>query len=299
MSNPGRRSSDPQQGVNGVRDRLVSMLLLAALLHGLIILGVSFAPLVAQPGTDAGLEVLLVSDELPEARENDSATYLSQRTQTGSGNTQERLAARIPGAPPSGGATIPPAPVGDAQPDEELLATTGASARTTYRVLPLAEEAPVAKPTPELPLLLGEGQAQPDQRPDADRELLLRGARRDELYVTADTRAASLAPYLDSWKRRVERVGSLNFPSAAQRQGLKGNPVVEVTINSDGRLAASGIRHSSGYAEIDAASLEILRMASPFEPFPAELASEYKVLHFAYEWQFVGGKLLQGRVAVP
>ncbi|HEV7632318.1 MAG TPA: TonB family protein [Steroidobacteraceae bacterium] len=297
MNNPGRRSSDSQQAVSSVRDRLISMLLLAALLHGLVILGVSFAPLVTTPGTDAGLEVLLVSDELPESRQNDSATYLSQRTQTGSGNTEERVAARIPGAPPAGGPPTPP-PAGAAQTDDELLASTGASSRVVYRAQPLAAEQPT-QPAPELPLLLGEGEARPDPRPDADRELLLRGARRDELYVTADTRAAGLAPYLDSWKRHVERIGSLNFPSAAQRQGLKGNPVVEVTISSDGRLAASGIRRSSGYAEIDAASLDILRLASPFEPFPAELAREYKVLHFAYEWQFVGGKLLRGRVAVP
>ena len=33
------------------------------------------------------MEVLLVTDDLPEARRNDQATYLAQRTQIGSGNT--------------------------------------------------------------------------------------------------------------------------------------------------------------------------------------------------------------------
>ena len=38
--------------------------------------------------------MLLVSDELPEADKNDTATYLAQRTQTGSGNTRKAVAPR-------------------------------------------------------------------------------------------------------------------------------------------------------------------------------------------------------------
>jgi protein TonB len=299
MDHPARRSSDRQPGLASVRDRLVTMLLLAGLLHGLVILGVTFAPLAQHASGDLGLEVLLVSDELPEARENKDATYLSQRTQTGSGNTQERVAARIPGAAPAGNPVPPQSPADTAAPQDAWLSTSGPSSRYTYQAPGAATAQQRAAVAAELPLLLGNGQAAPDQRPDADADLALRGPHRDELYVTADTRAASLAPYLDSWKRRVERVGSLNFPSAAQRHGLKGSPVVEVTVGSDGRLVAAGIRRSSGYGEIDSAALDILRLASPFEAFPAELASEYKVLHFAYEWQFVGGRLAQGRVSVP
>ena len=79
------------------RDRLTSMAVLAALLHGLIILGITFAPPpMSDSGTDHGIEVLLVSDELPEETSNDAAVYLSQRTQTGSGNTGERLPAQVP-----------------------------------------------------------------------------------------------------------------------------------------------------------------------------------------------------------
>lgn len=291
MNHPTRRRSDTQAGPGSPRDRLVTMLLLAALLHGIVILGVSFGPLAGSSSGDAGMEVLLVSDELPEARQNDSATYLSQRTQTGSGNTQERTAARIPGAAEAGGPAEAPRPVAAQAAEELLLSSTASNTRITYQTH--------SEPAPELPLLLGQGQAQASQSAAADPDLALRGPQRDELSVSADTRTSSLAPYLDSWKRRVERIGSLNFPSAAQRQGLKGDPVVEVVIGSDGRLQSAGIRRSSGHAEIDAAALEILRLASPFEPFPAELASEYKVLRFAYEWQFVGGKLARGSVSVP
>ena len=43
----------------------------------------------------------------------------------------------------------------------------------------------------------------------------------------------------------------------------------------------------------------ILRLASPFDPFPPELARDYRVLRFAYEWQFVGGRLADTAISVP
>ena len=49
------------------------------------------------------------------------------------------------------------------------------------------------------------------------------------------------------------------------------------------------IRRTSGSPELDQAALEILKLASPFDPFPPELAAKYRVLRFAYEWQFSGG----------
>jgi len=32
-------------------------------------------------------------------------------------------------------------------------------------------------------------------------------------------------------------------------------------------------------------------IAAPFEPFPSALRERYPVLRFAYEWQFIDGKL--------
>jgi periplasmic protein TonB len=274
------------------RDRLTTMLVLAALLHGMVILGVSFtAPDAGKGPVDRGMEVLLVSDELPEARQNPTATYLSQRTQTGSGNTQERLAARLPSQsrPQSAPARAQAAAATD---PEEILASNAATGGTPIQILPVppelgGEEAPPGAADPTAPQRAG------------DDELVLRGLTRDELYLAADTRASRLAPYLDAWRRRVERVGTLNYPSAAQRQGLKGNPVIEVTLQRDGRLRSARIQKSSGRAEIDASALDILRLASPFDPFPPELARDYRTLRFAYEWRFEGRGAATGAVTVP
>ncbi|TLY63441.1 MAG: TonB family protein [Gammaproteobacteria bacterium] len=128
--------------------------------------------------------------------------------------------------------------------------------------------------------------------------LTLRGPKRDELWVTPDTRAATLAPYLDAWRRKVERVGTINYPTVARHLGVKASPVVEVGIAANGVLEKVVIRRTSGYPELDQAALAILKLASPFDPFPPELAHEYRVLRFAYEWQFVDGRVETGGVSV-
>jgi hypothetical protein len=45
--------------------------------------------------------------------------------------------------------------------------------------------------------------------------------------------------------------------------------------------------------------MDILKLATPFEAFPEELAARHDVLRFAYEWQFVGGRLAGSAVEVP
>jgi protein TonB len=51
------------------------------------------------------------------------------------------------------------------------------------------------------------------------------------------------------------------------------------------------VRRSSGHRELDAAAIDIVRLAAPFDPFPAAMRERYPVLRFAYEWQFLNGRL--------
>ena len=88
---------------------------------------------------------------------------------------------------------------------------------------------------------------------------------------------------------KVERIGTLNFPSIARRQRNSGTPVIAVTIDSNGRLARAQIRKTSGHRELDDAALRILKLAAPFDPFPAELNATHDQIRIAYEWQFLGG----------
>ena len=46
------------------------------------------------------------------------------------------------------------------------------------------------------------------------------------------------------------------------------------------------MRRSSGSASSTRPRSDILKLASPFDPFPTEMRERYRVLRFAYEWQF-------------
>jgi protein TonB len=278
-----------REGKAPVRDRLLVMLFLAALAHGLIILGLTFNSSLGDKGGAPGLEVLLVSDEVPEADRNDSATYLAQRTQLGSGNTQDAVAPRnrassVP-IPQQDGVTDGNAlaPKGDVSgtDDERVLTTTGWSSHVQY----LADEGSTGHSN-DRPLLLDQQVSEQPGPEDDQGPAELRGPKRDELWTTPDTKAAELAPYLDAWRHKVEHIGTIHFPAAARSAGPKSNPVIEVGILADGSLDKAEIRRSSGSNELDNAALQTLKLAAPFDPFPPDLARQHRVLRFVYEWQW-------------
>jgi periplasmic protein TonB len=292
-----------REGVAPVRDRLMTMVFLAGVLHAMVILGLTFEAAIASGDGAPGLEVLLVSDELPESESNPTATYLAQRTQIGSGNTDESV-------PPRNRASELPVPSHDGTPDGQSLAAEGdrpaGSAEpvlaTSARQIDIVQLSTAGESGTDQadPLLLDQELTQQPGPEDEAGPARLRGPKRDELWITPDARVASLAPYLDAWRRKVERIGTLNYPTAVRHQPVETSPVLEVAITSDGRLETALVRRSSGRPELDQAALAILKLASPFDPFPSELAAEYRVLRFAYEWQFVEGRIGAGGVsAVP
>jgi protein TonB len=280
-------------GLPPANDRMLTTCFLAALFHGIVILGVTFSP----PGSKAGdgapaLEVVLVNDQAPSVAKNPNAQYLSERTQKGTGNTLKRERTLIPksslmpverlGLP--SGAGLAALQAGTDAGDEELVATHMPAQKILYFASPTA-----AKESSQLPLLL---EKRPDlaMTPNSDGvELRMRGEARQQLWIAADTRESDVAVYLDSWRRKIERVGTMNFPDVARRQKLSGTPVIEVTIGADGKLLATVIRRSSGHAEIDEAAMRILKLAAPFDPFPGELSAKHDEIRIAYEWQFLGG----------
>jgi protein TonB len=268
---------------------------LAAVFHGIIILGVTFSSTSRDAaGPDApALEVVLVNEQAERAAKNPDARYLAQRTQLGSGNMVNEGRTLIPrssraaidqiGTPDGEGlASLHP---GDGAGEEELLSSRAASVRILYFAAPTEDRA-----VAQIPELL-------EKRPDLGLtpndegiELRMRGEAKNQLWVSADTRESDVAVYLDGWRRKIEHVGTLNFPDAARRSKLSGTPVIEVTIGADGRLLQTVVRRSSGHAEIDEAAIRILKLAAPYDPFPGALGAKHDQIRIAYEWQFLGGE---------
>lgn len=275
------------EGRAPVRERLTAMLFMAGIAHAILILGLTFSIGDRAPAAP-GMEVLLVSDELPTASRNDRAAYLAQRTQIGAGNTHTLAT----GSPDARHPTRPAPTAASSRGAEEPALSTLAPSPVIRWLGETGQNAVQATPAEPGDVAAAERSGRGDAA-----ELVLRGDPRTGQWISPDTRASRLAPYLDAWRRKVERVGTLNFPSAARRADLSGSPVIEVALGSDGALISATIRRSSGHAEIDQAALEILRLASPFEPFPADLARDYGALRFAYQWEFFGGQLERGSVS--
>lgn len=297
------RALQLREGLPQSRDRLTTTVFMAALVHGVIIVGVTFGS-VGKPQEGApGLEVLLVSDDVPEARSNENATYLAQRTQLGSGNVKIPADAHSPRAAAehlaNNGRVDGNQLVDDAG---ALMATADGRVLTTSTPMPeILYFAPPASLTDraEVPVL-AEGNSEHDKLGvDDAEEQKVRGPQRDELWVTPDTREALVAPYLVSWRTKIERLGTMNFPQAAWRAPGTRNPDVEVVILADGTLESARIIHSSGSAKLDQAAVDILKLASPFDPFPKDLADRYRLLRFTYGWEFAGGAARRGTVTAP
>jgi periplasmic protein TonB len=290
-----------RSGLPPASDRMLTTCFLAALVHGIVILGVTFSSTRSSADNEAagGLEVVLVDDRAPSAATNPNARYLSERTQRGSGNILNRERSLIPksslmsvdrpGIPSGDGLAEQQA--GTDTGEEELVATHSPSQKILYFATSSA-----AKDASQLPLLL---EKRPDlaMTPNDDGiELRMRGDAKHELWIAADTRESDVAVYLDSWRRKIERVGTMNFPDVARRETMSGTPVIEVTIGADGKLLQTVVRRSSGHAEIDEAAVRILKLAAPFDPFPSELTAKHDEIRIAYEWQFLGGAAQGGSV---
>jgi protein TonB len=294
------RALQLREGAPPTRDRLTTTLFMAALVHGVIIVGVTFGGGATRSGAPPGLEVIIVSEDVPEARRNETAAYLAQRTQLGSGNLTDpheanalRAAAELARHDGRVDGTTFEDDAG------ALLSTADGRVLTTNAPMPeilyFAPPASLAQMT-EVPVLT-EGNNERDKHGVDDQEdQRVRGPERDELWVTPDTRESLVAPYLVSWRTKIERLGTMNFPQAAWRAPGARNPDIEVVILSDGTLKSANIVRSSGSAKLDQAAVDILKLASPFDPFPKELADKYRLLRFTYGYQFAGGRTARGTV---
>lgn len=271
-------------------DRLPAMLFLAALIHGILIIGITFNPYTLDDLSNAiSLEVTIVADPDQAIDRPDEAEYLAQASQLGGGNTTEELRATAP--------LQSPAPIDNlgSQDGESLIDATMHDQAADQVLTSQSDQEPQVvdslrdEPRPEestaIALEAGAQESLPLPR-DETATLLIHDDDPRQLVISADTRESVVAAYLDNWKRRIEAVGDEYFPELGELPDLTGSPTLEVSIESSGQLAEVIIRVSSGSTVLDQAALDILRRASPFEPFPPEVKADYDRLRFAYKWVF-------------
>lgn len=266
------------------------MLFLAALIHGILIIGVTFNPYILDEFSDAiSLDVTIVADPDQSIDRPDEAEYLAQASQLGGGNTADDASPSAPlqSASPidnlgnEDGRSLQETTAHEVSADQVLM-TENEQARDVPDQL---REEPQPQDSTAIALERGSEQSLPLPQ-EADASMLIHDDDPSQLVISVDTRESVVAGYLDAWKRRIEAVGDQYFAEIGKTEALTGSPILEVKIEASGHLSAVEVRRSSGSRVVDQAALDIIRRASPYDPLPDEWLVDHERVAFAYTFVF-------------
>jgi protein TonB len=277
------------------RERFGFTVFLSACAHAIVILGVGFTYL-EEISSEPALEITMAQYR-SEITPTD-ADFLAQENQTGSGNLDEKAA---PSSPFESDfydeliqevQPVPQAPeiVNDVDTQDTAVISSFQDEEQVWQQLDDVEDEGIIseRSTPEeLSLAIASLQAQLDLRRQSY-------AKRPRKYTISSpsTKKSHDALYLDKWRRRIEAVGNINYPDEARQQQLYGSLRMLVSLLPDGEVDNIRILQSSGHSILDQAAIEIVRLAAPFEPFPAELRAEADILDIIRTWRFHEGNAL-------
>jgi len=271
-------------------DRFAFALFLAGAFHALVIFGVSFT---APEGRRAPptLEVTLAQHHTAQAPED--ADYLAQHNQQASGTaeTPKELSSNRR-------AEIADTVIRDVNPLPQQQAARPAQQRR--QLVTTIGDSP--QQAPELPAedkLSDEKRGDaPSDLPPSNPEIASLQARLDKIRQTiaqrprvrrltsVATRASADAAYLHDWRQKVEVVGNDNFPEEALQRQITGSLRMMVRLLPSGAVEKVVILESSGEPILDDAAQQIVRLAAPFAPFPAEIRKEADRLEIIRTWRF-------------
>lgn len=103
--------------------------------------------------------------------------------------------------------------------------------------------------------------------------------RPKKTFISPSTQEAGYAMYYKAMQKRVEEIGTLNFPQVDGRK-LYGELILEIPIFQDGNVYVKDggvtVKKSSGNPALDKAALAIVRRSAPFGRFPPNMLSSDK-----------------------
>ena len=276
-------------------DRLGFTLLIALALHLVLILGVSFQ--LPKPSLlSKSLEITLATfDSQKKPKEAD---YLAQHNQQGSGTLDHKAIPKTTEVAPFQDSQInkitpPSTPEQSAKqaPSKAALATKAPRPIQTSIKHENAKPLNEPQPAPSFDASqLSSEIASLEAQLDTDRQLY---AKRPKIHrlTAASTMRDKGAWYKEEWRKKIERIGNLNYPDEARRQRIYGSLRLMVSINRDGTLYEVQLLESSGQAVLDEAAKRIVRLAAPFAPFSGDLA-DIDRLEIIRTWRFERGDRL-------
>jgi protein TonB len=111
-------------------------------------------------------------------------------------------------------------------------------------------------------------------------------------FLGARAKTAEDALYLEAWRQKVERIGNMNYPTAASAQKLYGTLRLTVSIRADGSVEDITIDKSSGSNLLDEAAINIVNLAAPYAKFSDEMKKTTDILGITRTWTFTNDDAL-------
>lgn len=272
---------------------------LALAIHAVIILGVTFdIEDLKDPGTLTNMEITLVHNKTEE--EPKTADYLAQANQLGGGNMEDKVRPSSPfsnplptldkGFAPQSRDEISPPKVEDKPTQQELL--TADKAERKIQSQKEHEKLPIKAQTLNAAQLFERSREIAQISAEINRLKQTYQKNPEHTYINgANARQHRFASYLDAWRAKVERIGNINYPSAAIHKHITGDLLLDVAIKPNGDLYSIKVLRSSGYPVLDNAARRIVRLAAPFPPLTKEILQDTRVLHIPRVWRFKNNKL--------
>ncbi|MDR1890380.1 MAG: energy transducer TonB [Zoogloeaceae bacterium] len=113
-------------------------------------------------------------------------------------------------------------------------------------------------------------------------------------FIGARTQEYRFAQYIEDWRQKVERWGTLNYPEAA-RGKLYGTLTLTVTLNKTGEVLDINVDKPSPHKVLNDAAIRIVRMSAPYAPFPPAISRDTDQLVITRTWTFTRGDSLETR----
>lgn len=291
---PMRRAAEQMAGRLAGLDPVARMqyaVLVSLLVHAVVLFGVTFSSPDKHNLSNFAppLEVVLVNSKTvarPRVADAQAQAHLD-----GGGNTNEERRAKSPlpvlkSTPAAQEVALADRRVEQLEHEAQRLMTQ-VQAKTSVEAVE-AKPRPQEKPldTPSATDLLSRSremvrlEAQIAQQVDAYQK---RPKRR---FIGARTQEFRFARYVEDWRMKIERLGTVNYPEAARDQRIFGNLLLTVSIKADGSLDNVEINRSSGEKILDAAAIRIVRLAAPFAPFPPDIQKDTDILSITRTWMF-------------
>lgn len=273
-------------------DRIGLALFFGVSLHALIILGISFAPpLPKEPEKTPKVDLIIV-ENLRQPQENDNPDFLAQVSQQGSGNVEEKVKPKSQQSLPTQQAsaeaasetqTAAPEPPPKPKAREVLTQT---ESRTNVDTQKPAPPKPKQRKKTLNDLLASKDREIARVTAELNQKTQAYAKRPRRKSISASTQEYKYASYLEAWRKKVERIGNINYPDSARRNQLSGNLVLHVAVRADGTIERVQLLHSSGHKTLDDAAIRIVRLSAPFAPFPNEIRKEVDILDITRTWRF-------------